>query len=287
LAHKKLNNKLASEVLSEALNQWLDDALKHNQGSDFYIDEHAAIWLEYEGASKHELGAFRLDYKPEDAVERIVRECRDLVNNFEFDCYLKREKRKIKVSLKDRLSDDTRERWSKDLSRLATMMLFTALKTHVGEAMQHALEDGMIFAEAQLGNLLAKTFREGSSIVEADMRSDIEEAAQKAAQERKALLRMLLRTLPHILSKRESGRPKASRERAPIRRERVNSNWRKFVAAVNDLGDDIARTEARSLLAQKLKITPRTLSRWLQRDFKMTYEQALRKARGRDKRQKN
>lgn len=287
MAHKKSNSELASDVLSETLNQWLDGALKHNQGSDFYIDEHGAIWLEYEGISKHELGAFRLDYKPEDAVEKIVRECRDLVNNFKFDCYLKREKRKIKVSLKDRLSDDTRERWSKDLSQLATMMLFTALKTHIGEAMRHALEDGMIFAEARLGNRLAKTFREGGSIVEADVRSDIEETAQKAAQERKALLRMLLQTFPHILSKRESGRPKASRERAPIRRERVNSNWRKFVAAVNDLGDDIARTDARSLVAKKLGITTRTLSRWLQRDFKLTYEQALRKARERNKRQKN
>lgn len=287
MAHKKSNSELASEILSEALNRWLGDALEHDQESDYYVDEQGALWLEYVGVSKHELGAFRLDYKPEEAVERLVRECRDLVNKFEIDCYLRSEKRRVKVYLKDRLNEDAREKMIEGLSWLATMMLLMGLKIHIGQALQHALEDGMLFAESALGNLIAETFREDGGRVEADVRSEIDKAAKKAAQERKVLLRKLLKTLPHLLSSRESGRPKASRERAPVRRERVDNNWYKFVAAVNGLGDDITRTEARSLVAHKLEISTRTLSRWLQRDFKMTYEQALGKARRQNKRQKN
>lgn len=56
---------------------------------------------------------------------------------------------------------------------------------------------------------------------------------------------------------------------------------------MDDLGGDIARTDARRLLAQKLEITVRTLSRWLTRDFQLDFETAIRKAQRQNSGQKN
>lgn len=170
----------------------------------------------YSATSTESYGSFRCEYMPLAAVKKIIRDCERIFDEFT-------------ITISDPQSGESREKkiGAKHLpeSRLTSIItmaecsvlhLIASFRDRLCWLLEDAVQDCAVLAESLLAAALAKHLSGAvPGNFTADARADIEQAAERSAERRRAILRDTINALPHVIAERGRGAPaKSEAERA-------------------------------------------------------------------------
>jgi hypothetical protein len=221
-------DQIAQEILTSAVAQ-INEMAKGVAFLDTRINEDGELILIYGGTG--DFGAFLCDYKPIEAIQRIVIECERMVE-----------------ALRIRHTDDTGKVVNRDLNWLvlpsgrtesiklmargAALYVMFEAGARTAEALNDIVRESRLMGEAVISAALASHFKKRGFDVTADMRTKIEAAAQKVADNRRNVLRAHLSQIPELLAVRGRGRSRKSDRTREIERQeyaaKVEQSYRRL-----------------------------------------------------------
>lgn len=159
--------------------------------------------VSYSGQHAEGYGGFICQFISLEPIKKILIECERAFND------------SPKIEPPAKSDDSARLASIQKMAEIATTHLLGSFRTRIGHMLVEAVEDCNLIAKSALSGVIAGHFTET-----ADIRLDIESAADRVAERKRIWLRKHVSSLPNTLSERGRGRiPKSDAEREQDRAE--------------------------------------------------------------------
>lgn len=170
----------------------------------------------YGATSTEGYGSLRCEYMPLSAIRKLVVECERIYDEFTVTFSHNESGQYVERKISEFNLPDNRSEAIRMMAELSAVHMITSFRMRLCWILEDNVKDCELIAEsllaAAVGTELSKIFKGEPS---SDARKGIEEAAERAAEWKRALLRKTINTIPHIIAERRRGAPAKS----PSKRE--------------------------------------------------------------------
>lgn len=167
---------LAREILNEALEQWIEDGVRHGVQNEVTMNPDGQLSIMYEGETEDGYGSILCYYKPLSAIEGIIEECDKWLNDL-----IIHENGKPQRFSEQQWEDGAREGTLKSLALFASMFLITGAKSYHAEMLKKLYIESLHVAQMALGRHMIELFRNDEGVTRVWIRDTRSPAEKKAA----------------------------------------------------------------------------------------------------------
>ena len=208
---------LAKDILTKTITQvygW-DEAREHFH--DVEEMESGELIPIYAGTSTDGYGSFRCEYMPLAAIKKIIVDCARMFDDYTVVVNDKQSGQSLKKKISEGHVPESRDDAIRRMAEHATLHMIASFRGRQTDLLVEVVKDSMLIAGSVLTAMVARLISKAlPGEMTADVRDDIEGAAKRVAENKRALLRRSISGLPHILAERGPGaptKPQAERER--------------------------------------------------------------------------
>lgn len=244
---------LAKDILTKIIGELDGRAGAPKYFQDVQERESGELVPVYAGTSTKGYGSFSCEYMLLAAVKTVIVDCARMFDDYTVIVTDTQTEQSVKRKISEGRTPVNRDSFIRVMAERATLRMVTSFRGRLAEVMTEVVNDATLIAKSTLaalvgtlGTLLSEDVPDNLT---ADLRAEIEEAAKRVAENKRALLRRLISGPPHIIAERGPGAPAKSR----AEREREGKDYTARVEdAYRKLRAELGRTPTKTSVAKEL-----------------------------------
>lgn len=190
---------------------------------EVYDMEEGGLVPVYAAESEEGHGAFVCEFMPLATIKTIIIQCEQIFDKFKSRMIDKATEPEAEGTI-DKYLTNARDLAIRGMAKSAALNLIAFFQAKVCNTLEEAIEDCKLMAYVHVATAMALQFNEvAPGAMTVDLRSEIEEAAMRVAEKKRATLRDHIKELPHMITKRGPGAPLKSPFAREIEREKYSA----------------------------------------------------------------